>query len=92
MLARCWQGAGELGSLYDFSSFQAASADLDSLCAACYEGTDTLKIWIEATVGSVICVADAVPKLGPLATYVTTFSHCSDTSYEKSDYEDKSEV
>ena len=82
----------DLGSLYDLSCFQAASADLDSLGAAGYEGADTLKIWIEATVGSVIGVADAVPKLGPLATYVTAFGNCSDTSYEKSDYEDKSEV
>ena len=83
---------GELGSLYDLSSFQAASTDLDFLSAAGDEGADTLKIWIETTVGSVICVADAVPKLGPLTTYVTAFCHCSDTSYEKSDYEDKSEV
>ena len=81
-----------LGSLYDLSCFQAASADLDSLRAAGYEGADALKIWIEATVGSVIRVADAVPKLGPLSTYVTAFSHCSDTSNEKSVYEDKSEV
>ena len=83
---------GKLGSFYDLSCFQAARADLDSLGAAGHEGPDTLKVWIEATVRSVICVAYAVPKLGPLATYITAFRHCSDTSYEKSAYEDKSEV
>ena len=82
----------DLGCLYDLSCFQAASADLESLRAAGYEGADTLKIWIEATVGSIVCVADTVPKLGSLATYVTAFCHCSGTSYEKSVYEDKSEV
>jgi hypothetical protein len=69
---------GELGSLYDLSCFQAASADLDPLRAAGYEGTDTLEIWIEATVGSIICVADTVPELGSLATHITAFCHCSD--------------
>ena len=82
----------KLSSLYDFSSFQAAGANLESLGAARHEGADTLKIWIEATVGSIVCVADTVPKLGSLATYVTAFCHCSGTSYEKSVYEDKSEV
>ena len=82
----------DLGSLYDLSGFQAASANLDSLGAAGHQGAHALKIGIEATVGSVICVADAVPKLGPLATYVTAFRHCSDTSYDKSVYEDNSEV
>ena len=82
----------KLGSLYDLSCLQAAGANLDSLGAARHEGAHALKIRIEAAVGSVVCVADAVPKLGPLATYVTAFSHCSGASYEKSVYEDKSEV
>ena len=85
-------GHDKLGSFYDLACFQAASADPDSLGAAGHQGADTLKVWIEATVGSVIGVAYTVPKLGPLATDITAFRHCSDTSYEKSAYEDKSEV
>ena len=81
-----------LGSFYDLSCFKASSANLDALRAAGHEGAHALKIWIESAVGSVVCVADAVPKLGPLATYVTAFRHCADTSYEKIVYEDKSEV
>ena len=81
-----------LGGLYDLSCLQAASANLDSLGLAGYKSAYRLKIRIEATIGSVVCVADAVPKLGPLATYVTAFRHCSDTSCEKTIYEDKSEV
>jgi len=82
----------KLRSFYDFSSFQAAGANLESLGAARHEGPDTRKIWIAATLGTIVCVADTVPKLGSLATYVTAFCHCSGTSYEKSVYEDKSEV
>ena len=82
----------KLSSLYDLSGFQAASTNLDSLGSTLHEGADPLEIRIEAAVGSVVCVADAVPKLGPLATYITAFCHCSGTSYEKSVYEDKSEV
>ena len=82
----------KLSSLYDLAGFQAAGANLDSLRPPLHEGANPLEIRIEATVGPVVCVADAVPKLGPLATYVTAFCHCSGTSYEKSVYEDKSEV
>ena len=81
-----------LSGFYNLSCFQAASANLDSLRVAGHEGPHALKIRIEAAVGSVVRVADAVPKLGPLATYVTAFCHCSSTSYEKNLYEDKSEV
>jgi len=57
-----------LRNLLDFAVPDARRADPDTLAGALDESAHGLKIDIPATLGNVMCVADAIPKLRAAAT------------------------
>jgi hypothetical protein len=66
-----------LSGFNDLPGFQAASADADALRTAVYKRTHGLKIWIEASIRSVVSVAYGVTKLRAFVTDFASFCHCS---------------
>ena len=69
-----------LGSLDNFSGFEATGANANALGATAYKRADRLKIRVKATVSTIIGVADFVTELRSLATHVTAFRHSGYTS------------
>ena len=62
----------------DFAAAQAGCANADALGRALYPRVDRTQIDVPAPLGHVVCVADVISKLRPLAAYLAYLCHdCS---------------
>ena len=67
------QNPNRLRGFDDLAGFQAARAYANALGAPAYQSANALQVWIKATVGAVVGVADSVTKLRPLAAHLAAF-------------------
>ena len=68
------------GRLYDQAGTQAPRTYLDALDATVADGANALQIWVEASFGQVVGMADMVPGHGLFPAYFTDFRHNIKTS------------
>jgi hypothetical protein len=65
--------------LNDFAAAQAGGAYANALARALHLGVNGTQIYIPASLGHVVGVADVVPKLRPFAAYFANLCHdCSE--------------